>query len=85
MKQVGFWRPCRGLSAGKALSTTNDEHMACKDGEQRSAVLQQHFIAHRRGKSCSNGVAPFPKFISQNREYLAARSVDFDENRTRWS
>ena len=27
-------------------------HMACRDGEQRSAVLQQYFIAQRWGKSC---------------------------------
>ena len=26
-------------------------HMACRDGEQRSAVLQQYFIAQRWGKS----------------------------------
>ena len=32
-------------------------HMACRDGEWRSAVSQQYFITQRRGKSCSTCVA----------------------------
>ena len=36
-------------------------NIACRDGEQRSAVLQQYFIAQRWGKSCWTCVALFPK------------------------
>ena len=38
-------------------------YMACRDGEQRSAVLQQHFVAQRRGKSCSTCVALLQKYF----------------------
>ena len=46
---------------------------------------QQDFILQRCCKLWRKGLADFPKIISQNREYVAARSVDFNENRTRWS
>ena len=67
-----------------SLSLSLSLYMARRDGEQRSAVLQQHFIAQRRDKSWPNGVADFPKIISQNFDFLQARSVDFDEKRTKW-
>ena len=48
LSKIKFWRPCRGLSAGKALRPQQWYNMACRDGEERRAVLQQYFILQRR-------------------------------------
>ena len=69
---------------GKVPYASVLRYLACRDGEQRSAVLQQYFIVQRRGKPWSMCVAPFQKIFSQNRRYLAARSVHFAKNRPRW-
>ena len=46
--------------------------MARKDGEQRSAVVQQYFIELHRGKSWRNGQAPFQEIA---RKYGEQRSA----------
>ena len=58
--------------------------IACRDGEERSAVLQQYFKEQRRGKSCRNRLADKRKIISQKSRYLFLLKSDLGENRPRW-
>ena len=63
--------PLKDIMRTSEISNSNHfyclDHVARKDGEQRSAGLQQYFIAQARGKSWRNGEDYFPEIISRFR------------------
>jgi len=72
----------RVIPRGKQwLAVYRAHQVACRDGEQRSAVLQQYFIEQYRGKSRRKWLADNPKTNSQKWRYLGSHKAEFSDKR----